>query len=461
MNLQKLIAQRAANRAALKKLIETASAQKEGWTDEQRAERDSLKTRIADDTAAIDDLQAAAAEAAAEEAAAAAQEEADSKPVNRAIDPPNPETAGSKTPRIETKKEDPMFGFASLGDFICTAAKSAQSRIIDPRLIALNEMYTNEQNKAGGDTRLLKDGAFLIPRPQSTDILETAWKVGQITSLIPTTPITVGNSLHYLEADDKDLSAGKVASGVQVVWYDEGETLSETAFKLTEKTLNLKEVGCYILATDNMLEDAPAFETQARRLVDKSLAYELDKKALYGPGLGSPAGMCHANNKARILIAKESSQPKLCTENVDKMLAAFPEECMDSAVWVIQPKAKEVLPTLNNAAGTLNVYYQGPMAGADGKRLRPTLGGVPIIYHPAAKALGTEGDFALIAPSEYTMIKKGEMKVDMSIHVYFLNGKTVIRFRLRINGKPSWSSKLTLENGGHQLSPYVVLAGGR
>lgn len=460
MKLAELIARRDANIAALEKLIETASAQEKGWTDEQRAQRENLKKQIQDDKASIADLTDVAADRVAQEAAAAAQEEADSKPVNRAIDPPNPgETAGSKTPRIETKKEDPMFGFAGLGEFICTAAKSKQSGVIDPRLVRLNEMYTNEQNKAGGDTRLLKDGAFLIPRPQSTELLETAWKVGQITAMIPETPITVGNSLHYLELDDKDLSAGKVAAGVQVVWYDEGESLSETAFKMVEKTLNLKEMGCYMIATDNMLEDAPAFESVARRLVDKAIAYELDKKVLYGPGLNSPMGMCHVNNKARILIAKETQTAKLVTENVDKMLAAFPDDA--DGVWVMQPKFKEVLPTLNNAGGTLQVYYQGPMADYAGKRLRATLGGFPIIFHNSAKALGSEGDIALLDPTQYTMIRKGGLKVDISIHVEFKNGKTIIRFRMRINGKPSWSSKLKLENGGHEISPYVVLAGGR
>ena len=459
MKLPQLIAQRKANREALNKLIDKASAQADGWTDEQRAEREKLKAKIQDDSEAIAALEQEQQETAAEEAAAAKAEEANSKPVNQPIDPPNPETAVSKTPRVETPKEDHSGGYKSLGDFIASVVKSKRSGIIDPRLIALNAGYEAEMNKAGGDTRLLGDGAFLIPRPQSTDLLETAWKVGQVVSLIPPTPITVGNSLHYLELDDKDLSAGKVAAGVQVVWYDEGETLSETAFKMVEKTLNLKEVGCYIVATDNMLEDAVAFESVARRMVEKAIAYELDKKALYGAGQNSPLGMCHANNKSRILIAKESSQPKICTENVDKMVAAFPEDV--PGYWIMQPKAKEILPTLNNAAGTLTVYYQGPMADYANKRAMASLAGYPIIFHPAAKALGSEGDMCLVGPSEYTMIQKGGLKVDMSIHVEFKNGKTLIRFRLRINGRPSWSSKLKLENGGHELSPYVVLAGGR
>jgi len=375
------------------------------------------------------------------------------KSIDKPIDPPNPVNAGKKDPHITTNELDESGGFSSLGEFMVAAAKSTRPGHMDERLMKLN--------KAAGDTRLLNDGAFMIPKQQATSILETAWQTGVITARIPKTEITVGNTLHYLEMDDKDLSAGKVAGGVAVAWQDEGDALAATGFKLNPKELNLKELGAYIQATDNMLEDAPAFEATGRRMIDKAISYELDKAVLYYDGLNKPMGMLHAQNKALITVAKETQTDKLCAENFNKMYAHLPEDLVDGAVWVLHPQAKEILPLLNNAAKNLTAVYTGPMIGYDGKQTRPTILGIPVVFHASAKALGSLGDCALIAPSEYTMIAKGGLKVDMSIHVQFLNSKTVFRFRMRINGKPAWSAPMTLENGGFQLSPYIILQGGR
>ena len=50
------------------------------------------------------------------------------------------------------------------------------------------------------------------------------------------------------------------------------------------------------------------------------------------------------------------------------------------------------------------------------------------------------------------------MEILRSEHVRFLNGEEAVRFTKRVNGKPSWTTVQTPQNGTNTVSPFVSLA---
>ncbi len=87
-----------------------------------------------------------------------------------------------------------------------------------------------------------------------------------------------------------------------------------------------------------------------------------------------------------------------------------------------------------------------------------TLYGRPVITSEHCRTLGTVGDIALCAWSEYLAIEKGGVQTASSIHVRFIYDESVFRFVYRVDGQPAWNSALTPYQGTNTQGPFVVLA---
>jgi len=61
--------------------------------------------------------------------------------------------------------------------------------------------------------------------------------------------------------------------------------------------------------------------------------------------------------------------------------------------------------------------------------------------------------------NEYLLAKKGDVRADTSIHVYFDTAQTMFRFIMRIDGMPSLPKEITPKYAtANTLSHFVTLA---
>jgi HK97 family phage major capsid protein len=80
-----------------------------------------------------------------------------------------------------------------------------------------------------------------------------------------------------------------------------------------------------------------------------------------------------------------------------------------------------------------------------------------VIAIEQAPALGTQGDIVLADLSQYMTIT-GAPRYALSADAGFLTDESLIRFTLRCDGNPMWSSPITPYNGTLTRSPFITLA---
>jgi HK97 family phage major capsid protein len=56
------------------------------------------------------------------------------------------------------------------------------------------------------------------------------------------------------------------------------------------------------------------------------------------------------------------------------------------------------------------------------------------------------GDIILVDLSQYMTVTKGDIRTDVSIHLYFDQDLTAFRFIFRVAGQPWWSNKIIPQN---------------
>jgi HK97 family phage major capsid protein len=87
-----------------------------------------------------------------------------------------------------------------------------------------------------------------------------------------------------------------------------------------------------------------------------------------------------------------------------------------------------------------------------------TLKGRPIIPTQACETLGDKGDIILADLSQYlTAVKAGNVKTDVSMHLWFDYDVLAYRFILRIAGQPWWATYISPRDGSNTLSWAVTL----
>ena len=106
---------------------------------------------------------------------------------------------------------------------------------------------------------------------------------------------------------------------------------------------------------------------------------------------------------------------------------------------------------MGTAGGSVVNYFQN-LNGME------TLLGRPIFFTEYCETVGTEGDIILGNWGEYLdgMMTGGMMNAS-SIHVRFMANQTAFKFWMENDGRPWWTSPLTLKKGS-SLAPWVTLA---
>ena len=435
--LQTLHAERAslvAEGDAMATLAETAGS----YTDEQRARRDEIISRVG----SLDsDIQA-------EQARQRWQREAPAVPIDEVA------VAAATVDRAPTP-------FRSLGEQLQAVHNTARNPgQPDQRLFRINEHALGVERMAatGASEAIGFDGGFAVQEDFIPGLLDRVFAGSQVAQFCDTRQIGAGfNGVTYNVIDETSRATGSRGGGVQAYWIGEGGTLTASRPKLARKTLGLGKLAALFYATDELLQDAVALESWTGAEMEDEMSFLLDDAIISGTGAGIPEGVLNA--AALVSVTKETGQTAATfnAENVKKMWAAMSARSLRNAAWYVNQEVWPQIFELHQVIGTGGVPLFIPAGGLTDNPAG-TIMGRPIRPIEQASALGTVGDVIFADMSRYMLIRKGGVSRAISMHVQFLTDETAFRWILRINGRSKVLSALTPYKGSQTTSPFVALA---
>ncbi len=353
---------------------------------------------------------------------------------------------------LRPASDDKSMQFKSLGEQLQAIAMVTTGRGTDRRL-----QYEGKAPTGVGEA-LNSEGGFLVQTDFAAEILERTYNSGQILRLVSRTPISAGSNGLVLNALDETVrTAGNRWGGLRGYWASEAGTVTNSHPKWRQMNLQLKKLMCLFYATDELLADTSALESEVAKYVPQEFAFLAEDAIINGDGAGKPLGVLTTGKYISVTAETNQVAATIVSENISKMWSRLWAPSRPNAVWTICQDAEVQLDFMTMAAGVAGVPTYMPPGGLS-EAPYGRLKGRPVIVTEYNAALGTLGDIMLCDFSQYKMIDKGGIEAASSIHVQFLYGEQIFRWTWRLDGQPIWNSALTPANGGSSVHTTVALA---
>jgi HK97 family phage major capsid protein len=307
----------------------------------------------------------------------------------------------------------------------------------------------------------LTAGGFLVPQVVSQNLIGSLYEEAVLAPLCDRRA-TDSLDLKLPAIDETSRGQGFRWGGVSAFWLDEGATPTAGLQKIRLVEFSPKKMIGLLVASQELVADAPAFAQHFQRAFAAELSFMFDTAIFAGTGAGQPLGIL--NSPALVTVPKQTGQAAatIVAGNIDSMWARLPAPCRRRAVWIVNEDADAQLAALSVAVGASggslspDVAAMYAPAGAFGNET-PLLKGRPVLVAEQASPLGTPGDIILADLSQY-ITAGGDPKTAMSIVPYFTSGQVVFRITWRQDGRPAWAKPITPANGSATRSPFVALA---
>lgn len=317
------------------------------------------------------------------------------------------------------------------------------------RKLELHMQTSTYANEAVGS-----EGGFLVP----ADIRREIWQkvTGNDLSLLQRVDQFV-TQLNAVEIPTDETTPWGTA-GVQSYWGEEGGVISESKPKFGYASLRLNKLTALVPVTEEMMQDAPLIDSYIRSRVPQTMDSRINEAIFRGDGVGKPKGLL--NSAATVVVAAEGGQPAdtIVYANIVKMWSRMAPQCRRNAVWLVSQQAEQQLMQLAFVAGAASPVPAYMPAGGLSSEPFGTLMGRPVLPMQDASALGDKGDIVLADLSQYLVATRGAIRTDTSMHFYFNQDATAIRFVFRLAGQPWWGGPIVQKNSPDTLSCFVTLA---
>lgn len=432
MNLKELRAKLSALKAAGKTKLEKYNALigKADATDEEKAQATALDAELAAIEAEVEQLGASIAdeEKKARRAGLFSSAAAPPAAVRFTSAEPNPETTG---------------GFRSLAEF----AVGVRNAVVNPgsmddRLRAAPSSYHENRGTAGE--------GYEVPPMYRQAIWELVFGERDLLSLMTIEP-TMSNVVQMA----KDETTPWGATGVQARWRSEGSQMTPSKLATNPSTVNLHELYAFVLATEEVLADAPRLNNRLTVQAARAIRYAAGEAIMWGNGVGRPLGFMAADCK--VSVAKESGQAAdtIVVANVAKVYSRL-IGAGSRAFWIANRDTVPQLIALTQGNNSLWIPSSAGLRDAP----QGTLMGLPMLFLEHAKTVGDFGDLVLVDPDGYYAVQKAGGGIDFasSIHLYFDYAVAAFRWTFRLGGQPYLSAAVSPANGSATKSHFVGIA---
>lgn len=410
------------------------------------AEKAQIETREAQVDALEKEVSALDAEIAAEEKAARRAALFASTAVGGAM----AATAAFSNPAGATAvfDSDPArtAGFKSLAEFAVSVRNLQVNGVADPRFAAAASGYQQNQG-SGGE-------GILVPTEWREAIWSLVFADDDLLGFCNPEP-TQGNTVGIV----KDETTPWGASGVQAAWRSEGTQMLASKAAMTPTMLQLHELFAFVLATQEVLDDAPRLQNRLTVQAARAIRWKAFEAVVSGDGNGKPLGFM--KSPALVTVAKESGQAAktLVTANVLNMMSRLLEMPGGNPQWLANRDTIPQLGTMtigNNAAWLpINQALSGGSVRKGGILL-----GEQLTFNEHCETLGTVGDLVLADLSGYALATKQGGGIDFaaSIHLFFDQNIQAFRWIFRVGGQPYLSAPVASAKGANTKSHFVALA---
>lgn len=336
-------------------------------------------------------------------------------------------------------------GFKGLTDFCRCVAHNKN----DPRIIKVEKALDSGDPESAG---------AIIPIEYSNQIIKLSIEKGKIFPLCRMTKMAHAEE-KIPTALSLDESAGKLYGGIEFLWVDEAGTKTEKDFKLQRIGLRANTAAALCRASNQLLDDSsPKCEAVLRSLFSDAYKNFLDNAVINGSGAGQGLGILASS--CLYTQAKEAGQAAstIVFRNVTKMMERMYPDGKDNCVWLIGDDCLDQIWNLNIPVGTGGSSVMvASGAGQDIKPRPQTLLSRPIIWHSHGSALGSKGDILLCDLKQMLIGIRKQLRIDVSIHVYFTTNQTLFRIESRLDFQPIWPSTMRTRTN-FETAPFVTLA---
>lgn len=372
----------------------------------------------------------------------AAQVDAEEKRARRAGLFVPPATGGRQLTTTNEPNPETTGGFRHMAEFGAAVRNAVVNPgSADPRLAAPSTYQQNSGSSGEG---------YLVPPQFRDQIWELVFGERDLLSLMTIEP-TASNAVKI----PKDETTPWGATGVQARWRIEAGQMTPSRAALIGSTVDLNELYAFVLATEELLSDAPRLANRLTVQAARAIRYAAGEAIMWGDGVGKPLGFMVG--AAKVTVAKESGQAAdtIVAANVLKAYSRLLGGG-SRAFWAAN---RDVVPqiavmTIGNQPMWLSAN-QGLQNAPQG-----TLLGLPVIFLDHAKTVGDEGDLVLVDPDGYYAATKqgGGIEFASSIHLYFDYAIQAFRWTFRLGGQPYLSAPMSPAKGASTRSHFVAIA---
>jgi HK97 family phage major capsid protein len=344
--------------------------------------------------------------------------------------------------------------FRSLGENLIAGAMYGMNKATPEQINRLSAAAT------GASAGIGADGAFLIQKDYSSDLMKEASEAGVLSSKCASQEVGANSDgLEVVYIDETSRATGSRWGGVQVYRVAEAETVTASKPSIGKWECRLQDMMGLAYMTDRLLADAGAMQAVFSAAFSDEFGFKLDDEIFRGNGVGQCLGVLNA--AATISQAAEAGQlaDTVVAENLMNMYARVHPRSRSRGFWFYNLELEPQLQKLMIGTGTSAQLVFMPPGGLSGAQYG-TIYGRPAIPIEYASAKGDVGDITFLDLSQYQLITKGGLAEAESIHVRFIYNERAFRWVARVNGAPRWKSALTPYKGSATatLSPFVTLA---
>lgn len=361
---------------------------------------------------------------------------------------------------ITSGEPDPALtaGFHNLADFALAVRGAVVNGAtgLDPRLQAMLEQPrtgaapSNYMQESGGAA----NEGYMVPptyRDQVWDLVmdEDEPDFLQQVDMEP----TAGNQTTV----PADVTTPWGTAGVQAYWRTEAAQMTASKLAQIERDIKLGELYAFVLATEELMEDAPRLNDRLTRKAAAAIRWKASDAIMWGDGVAKPFGFMNSQYAGRVDVAKENAQAAatINATNIGKMAARMVPGSFRRASWLTQP---DCLPALM----TMTIGDQ-PIWTPPNQGLKDAPGGLllgrPIQFTQHSQTLGTLGDIVFADLMGYYAARKTSgIKFAASMHLYFDYNMGAFRWTFRLAGTPYLKEAVNPARGSSTMSHFVALA---
>jgi HK97 family phage major capsid protein len=335
-------------------------------------------------------------------------------------------------------------GFKNLAEFAVAVRNLQVMGQSDPRLTGAASGYQQNQGSAGE--------GVLVPTEWREQIWSLVFADNDLLGFCNPEP-TQGNTVGIV----KDETTPWGAAGVQAAWRSEGVQMIASKAALTPEILQLHELYAFVLATNEVLDDAPRLQNRITVQAARAIRWKLFEAVCFGDGNGKPLGFM--SSPALVTAPAESGQATgtIVTANILKMMARLFEMPGGNPIWLAN---RDTIPQLGTMTIGNNAAFLPINQALTGSPFKAMMAGDPLIFNEHCQTVGTTGDIVLADLSGYALATKQGGGIDFaaSIHLFFDQNLTAFRWILRAGGQPYLSKPVQPAKGATAKSHFVALA---